>query len=248
MKAAYRSDLAAIHDRAFGHLAAGAARLLIEELESAGVHAGTVVDLGCGSGILARSLCYAGYSVLGIDLSEPMVELARERVPGAEFRLGSFVTADIPPAIAVAAIGEVFNYTFDPANDRAVRKRVFERIHEALAPGGLLLCDLAGPTRAPAASPQRSFFEGEGWALLVEVEANETTRGLTRRITSFCREGKLYRRELEVHRLELVEPAEIVGALEHAGFDVEILDCYGLQPLPQGLVGFLARKAGGPGV
>jgi SAM-dependent methyltransferase len=143
MQHAYRYDLAYIHDAGFGHLAASAAPVVIEELKRAGTHSGTVVDLGCGSGITSRLLCDAGYEVVGIDLSEPLIEMARKRVPDAAFRMGSFTTADIPPCVAVMAIGEVFNYIFDTANSTAVRAKAFDRIYAALAPGGLLVFDMA---------------------------------------------------------------------------------------------------------
>jgi hypothetical protein len=35
----------------------------------------------------------AGYRVLGIDISEAMVEISRNRVPEAEFRVGSLFDA-----------------------------------------------------------------------------------------------------------------------------------------------------------
>jgi hypothetical protein len=65
---------------------------------------------------------------------------------------------------------------------------------------------------------------------------------LTRRLTTFRKHGELYRRDHEVHKLQLVDSSEIAGSLESAGFSVQRMHCYGSQPLPQGLVGFLARK------
>jgi 2-polyprenyl-3-methyl-5-hydroxy-6-metoxy-1,4-benzoquinol methylase len=65
----YREDLAFIHDAGFGGVAAAAADRLLTELKRVGLDAGLIVDLGCGSGILAERLSSAGYQVFGIDLS-----------------------------------------------------------------------------------------------------------------------------------------------------------------------------------
>ena len=116
MRDYYRSDLAHIHDTGFGQLGTSAARLIIDELRTVGAPSGLIVELGCGGGLTSRLFCDAGYEVLGVDLSHSLIEIARNRVPEATFRVGTFTTADIPPCIAVTAIGEVFNYTQDPAN------------------------------------------------------------------------------------------------------------------------------------
>ncbi|PPD38379.1 MAG: SAM-dependent methyltransferase [Methylobacter sp.] len=242
MQYSYRDDLAYIHDSGFGHLAERAAPMLIKELQRAGIQGGIVVDLGCGSGIMARLLHDAGYEVVGIDLSTPLVEMARNRVPEAVFRIGSFVTEDIPSCVAVTAIGEVLNYAFDEANCTAVRARAFRRIYAALAPGGLLVFDMAGPARAPSDRPQRIFTEGSDWAVLMEAETDRPHRLLTRRITTFRKLGELYRRDFETHQLQLADPVEVVASLQGIGFCVQTLACYGPLALPQGLTGFLARK------
>ena len=45
----------------------------------------TVVDLGCGDGIMAGPLTARGVSYVGVDVSEQRVEAARRRHPGVEF-------------------------------------------------------------------------------------------------------------------------------------------------------------------
>ena len=87
----YGEDLAYIHDVGFGGFARDAAPALLALLRAAGVTSGTVLDLGCGSGIWARELLDAGDQVTGIDLSPAMIEIARRRAPEAAFTVGSFL-------------------------------------------------------------------------------------------------------------------------------------------------------------
>ena len=235
----YDSDLAFIHDDGFGELAEGAAKVVIAELADSGLTSGTVVDLGCGSGITARRLVDAGYDVIGIDVSESLIEIARQRVPEATFRVGSFVGADVPPAVAVCAIGEVLNYGSDTNDNAQARVQLFASISSALEPGGLFLFDAAGPARAPD-QPTRTFFDGRDWTVLVEVSGDD--RVLKREITTFRRRGDLYRRASETHRLHLAPPEAIAAELAAAGLAIERLEGYGETALPPGLNGFLARK------
>ena len=235
----YRTDLAHIHDDGFGHLASGAAEVLITALQQTGPHSGTVVEVGCGSGITARRLTDAGYTVVGFDLSKALIEIARQRVPEATFHVGSFVGAELPSCVAVCAIGEVLSYAFDPHNNATARTALFARIHAALTEGGLFLFDMAGPDRA-SGSPTRTFMEQENWAVLAETSVDNSV--LTRRITTFHRSGDLFRRDRETHRLLLVPPEQIETELRANGFDVERIDGYGETPLPPGLYGFAARR------
>jgi len=242
MRDGYRSDLAHIHDTGFGQLGTSAARLIIDELRTVGALSGLIVELGCGGGLTSRLFCDAGYDVLGVDLSHSLIEIARNRVPEATFRVGTFATADIPPCIAVTAIGEVFNYTLDPANSPSIRCEIFRRIYRSLAPDGLLVFDMAGPDRTPSGGAQRTFTEGADWAVLAETEHDSARDVLIRRITTFRKLGELYRRDFEIHELQLAEPQEIAKSLQAAGFGVRILDRYGPFVLPKGLAGFLAKK------
>ncbi len=242
MQDAYRDDLAYIHDAGFGRLAESAAGVLMDELQRSGIRRGTVVELGCGSGISSRRLCAAGYHVVGIDLSESLLRQARQRVPEAVFQRGSWVDANIPPCVAVTAIGEIFNYTFDPANSPAARSNVFQRIYAALEFNGLFLFDLAGPERAPSPNPLRSYAEGADWAVLCEAEADPQHRTLTRRMTTFRQQGAWYRRDFEQHQLQLVDPDGVSQELRRLGFSVATRSNYGSMPLPRGLTAFVARK------
>ena len=238
---AYREDLSYIHDTAYGGVARDAAKRLLDELARVGHPRGTVVDLGCGSGILARHVGQAGYRVVGVDLSDAMLAVARAQAPNAELRVGSFVSVDLPECVAVAAIGEVLSYGFDAANDDRARADLFRRAYEALVPGGLLLFDVAGPERAEPGS-QRTFAQGPDWAVLVETDLEGATGALTRNITTFRQVGTVYRRDAEVHRLTLIDPARALESLRAVGFETQALPSYGASPLPKGVLVFLCRK------
>jgi SAM-dependent methyltransferase len=242
MPEAYRDDLAYIHDTGFGQFAQNAAPALLAELRQRQVDRGLVIDLGCGSGIVSEAVAAARFDVLGIDISPGMLALARKRVPGGRFIEGSLLTAELPPCVAVAAVGECINYLFDRGNNKAALARLFRRIHAALRPGGLFLLDVAGPGRVPGGGPQRTFREGGDWVVLVIAEEDRRRGVLTRQITSFRKVGTLYRRDHEVHEQRLLGTAEITTLLRDAGFRVRRLRGYGPLPFGPGHAGFLARR------
>jgi SAM-dependent methyltransferase len=239
----YREDLAYIHDVGHADFALESAPGILEILDQNGLREGLVVDLGCGSGLWARGLVDAGYRVLGIDISGAMVEISRNRVPEADFRVGSLFDADIPPCQAVTAVSEVLNYLFDPEDERRGLSSLFRRAYDALAPGGVFVFDVLGPGQVPPGTVRRGFREGEDWVVLVEKEEDVGRRTLTRRIVSFRKVGKHYRRDDEVHRVRLYEPSEISGELRRAGFRVRTMRAYGRYPLARGHAAFVARKA-----
>lgn len=248
----YNTDLAYIHDVAHTDFARDAAPGLLAILRKHGIRKGTVVDLGCGSGVWARELVDAGYDVLGIDISAAMIALARKRVPEATFRAGSFLHSALPPCDAVTSLGECFNYLFDRGNGPAALRKLFKRIHTALRPGGVLVFDIAEPGRG---TPPRTIFrEGKDWAMVAAIAEDAKRKRLTRRIATFRvappsrRPGgrqdasATFRRTDEVHHLQLYPADEMANELRNAGFQVRVIDGYGRAKFPPAYRGFIAQK------
>ncbi|WP_413160137.1 class I SAM-dependent methyltransferase [Capilliphycus salinus ALCB114379] len=181
----YSEDLAYIHDVGFGELAENSASFLLNLLQQQEQKKGLIVDLGCGSGILAQQLYRAGYEVFGIDISGDLIAIACQRVPRAKFHVESIFTANIPACIAVTAIGECLNYLFDENNTKTQRFNLFQRVYEALDVGGLFLFDIAEPGRVFGEESYRNFRQTEDWAVLVYGEENQQQKRLTRWITTF---------------------------------------------------------------
>jgi SAM-dependent methyltransferase len=237
---AYQEDLAYIHDTGFGDFARASAPGLLTLLRDNGVRAGRVVDLGCGSGIWARELFNAGYEVIGLDISPAMIALARRRVPEARFHAGSFLRFQIPECQAVTALGEVFNYLFDPTNSLRALERLCKSVFRALTPRGLLVFDVAEPGRCRGI--KQAFKEGEDWTCLVEFEHDVPRQRLTRRIVTFRKLGSGYRRSEETHPQQLYKRAEVSHMLRSIGFRVRTLRRFGAHVFPTCVVGFVARK------
>ena len=241
---AYGDDLAYIHDVGHGEFARSAAPGLLQFLHTRGITAGLVIDLGCGTGIWAKELVRAGYAVLGVDISPSMIALARKRVATAEFRTESLLKAELPECVAVTSIGECFNYLFDTANCLELLAGLFRRIYAALQPGGLLVFDILEPGYLRGTGLQKRFREGRDWAVLSEFEGDRKLARLTRRITTFRKVGKLYRRGNEIHRQQLYQGSEIAKELRRASFGITRLRGYGQLRFPASHIGFLAVKPG----
>jgi SAM-dependent methyltransferase len=238
----YGEDLAYIHDVGHADFALDSAPGILEILERSGIEDGLVVDLGCGTGLLARRLTCAGYGVFGVDISEAMVEIARRRAPEAGFAVGSLFEVELPSCGAVTAISEVLNYLFDAENEERGLDRVFRRVYDALAPGGVFVFDVLGPGQVAPGSRAKGFKVGEDWAVLSELEEDHERSTMERRIVSFRKVGEHYRRIDEVHRVRLYDPSGLISELERTGFRARSMASYGDLPLSEGHTAFVARK------
>jgi SAM-dependent methyltransferase len=241
----YGREQAAIHHDRFGDLALDAARVLAGLLVSRGLTTGTVTDLGCGSGILARMMSDLGYHVLGVDISPDMLELAERNAPLAKFRKESLVDASIPPSVAVTAIGEALNYATDPRSGLEATTTVAQRVFDALAPGGIFLFDVATPGRNLGMEVRERIHDHDDWMLC--MRATETEDRLDRRITIYTREpdGR-YTRIDEHHVTHLYDAEALRALLVGIGFEVEMQPSYGFDRSdstpPSGWSVFVASK------
>ena len=121
---------------------------LVREIESRTHRGDRVLDLGCGSGELARHLAAAGRVVTGCDISAQMIRRAE-----AADKAKSLQWIRLPPrwrelpfrdsAFDVIVASSVLEYVDEPA-------AVFRECARVLRPGGTVLCtvpDLRHPIR-----------------------------------------------------------------------------------------------------
>lgn len=240
MDAIYECDLAYVHATAFEALALGAAPEIIRCLQSCSTPVRRVLDVGCGAGPLTRALSEAGFEVTGVDTSAALLELAREKAPGAQFVNASAYEIELSGYDAIVAVGEPLTYHADSADADSLVSRFFGNVARALPPGGMLIFDVIG-LGAPSLAA-RTWASGEDWAVLVETTEKEAERILVRNIDTFRSTGGLYRRSREVHKVRLFDIPELREQLSSLGFAVETAECYGRHPLAPRRHAFFATR------
>lgn len=238
----YNEDLAYVHDVGYREYVLKSMPGILELLKHYHLPTGLVVDLGCGSGLSSEILVQTSYQVLGIDISEAMIAIAQTRVPTAEFRVASLFTATIPPCVAVISIGECLSYAFDTNSD-AVLDALFQRIYQALIPGGIFVFDVVVPGQVAPREIVKSFTEGQDWIVLVEKQEDPTQQTLIRRIITLRQVDSLYRRSDEVHCQRLFNGVALEAVLQRQGFQVQMSDRYGQFNLPPSRMAFVAYKS-----
>ena len=129
----------------------------------------TVLDLGCGTGNHSVALARRGYDVAGVDLSEDMLAIAREKAAAAgvraSFHHGDMRDASVGRTFDVALI--LFAALGYQTEDGAVAGTL-ANVRRHLRPGGLLLIDVwNAPTLLREGAPDRlSVTERPGGQLI----------------------------------------------------------------------------------
>ena len=239
MQSIYGEDLAYIHAQGFGGLARGARPEILRRIKSAAIPIRHVVELGCGSGILAAALSEAGFDVTGVDRSAALLGKARLAAPRAQLVHASLYDFELPACGAIVALGEPLTYHAEGSGPEGSIQEFFRRAAQALPVGGLLIFDLI-ETGEPSLTA-RSWASGEDWAILARTDEDSASRTLVREMETFRKVEDRYRRGHEVHRVRVFDTSEVCAWLETCGFETETAQCYGWQPLAPRRRAFFAR-------
>jgi len=96
-----------------------------------------ILDLGCGTGHLTNQIALSGAAVTGLDISQAMIEQARQNYPDLEF---------VPGAAAAFAFQQPFDAVFSNAALHWVKRpeAVVECVAHALQPGGRFVAEFGG--------------------------------------------------------------------------------------------------------
>ncbi|TSC66803.1 MAG: methyltransferase type 11 [Microgenomates group bacterium Gr01-1014_80] len=96
----------------------------------------TILDLGCGAGLpIDRYLIDRGFRIVGVDLSEKQIELAKKNIPQATYEVGD-ISALQDGQYQVNAVVSFYAIFHTP---REKHQDIIKRIHSFLVDGGLIL-------------------------------------------------------------------------------------------------------------
>lgn len=207
---------------------------LISLLKEYGVGDGLVLDLGCGTGSVTERLAAAGYDMIGVDLSEEMLQIAMEKRMESghdilyllqdmrEFELYGTVRA-------VVSICDSMNYILEEED----LKQVFSLVNNYLDPGGIFIFDLNTEYKYEKILGDSTIAEDrEESSFIWENTYDKEERMNEYALTLFIREeDDLYRKYQEMHYQKAYRLAEVREALEAAGMEfIAVYDAFTREP------------------
>jgi SAM-dependent methyltransferase len=179
-----------------------------------------VLDLACGTGVLAERLGRARIPVVGVDSSREMLAIARRRCRAVADRvrfqranLASFSVRE--PCAVATACGDVMNHILA----RAPLVGILRRVRENLLPGGVLVFEAHNRFCYEHYWNGRDYvMEGEAGDLAMCCEWDARRRLATARMIGYARTGRKWER-VETTLVERYHSdAELRAALRAAGF------------------------------
>ena len=187
-----------------------------------------VVDLGCGTGTLTELMYRKGYDMIGVDLSEAMLNLAmaKKEESGSEIL---YLQQDMRRLELYSTVGTVFSLC-DSLNyilEEEELAEVFSLVNNYLFPGGLFIFDFNTVHKYREIIGESTIAENREDCSFIwenfydpEEEINEYD------LTVFVREeGESFRRFTETHLQRGYTVAQMTRLVEEAGMAVvEIRD------------------------
>jgi SAM-dependent methyltransferase len=189
--------------------------------DGAGVH--DVLDVCCGTGLMAGELVSRGYRVVGIDGSAAMLDRARALLgPRAELSLQTL------PALLVDGVFDAAISTFDGLNYLTASDlgATLVAVAEHLRPGGWLTFDLHTDAMMEFTSANplvHGSDQGHTFSIVSDVDLGARTCDTRVEITT-AGEGEPF---IEIHRQYFHSDHQVQAALTRAGFvDIAVTEEY----------------------
>ena len=202
----------------------------------------TVLELACGTGAVLKHL-HPPYEVVGLDLSEGMLEVARRSVPAAPFYQGDMSAFNLPMSF------DLILCLFDSINHLTTFARwqsLFQHVDQHLNPQGLFIFDVNTPAKLERmAQAPTEVQEFAGNYLLMKVSQAENNL-YNWRVQIFEAVGNDLYRHHETHILETAVPLPTIEQAVKEHFEIKrLFDPFRPELLPTSQrVYFVCQKRG----
>jgi len=192
-----------------------------------------ILDLGCGTAVLSRKLADLGYSVMGVDASSAMLNVAWQNNDHHHLPL---IQQDITELEldrefdVIISTCDVFNYL---TTDAALLQ-VLQRVRNHLKPGGRLLFDVSSAYKlAEFLGNHRDNYVADDLCYIWNNDWDDSQHLLTLGLVLFAQnEQGLYERFEEEHEQRGWLISEIKALVEQAGMQVEhVFDAFTTDPV-----------------
>lgn len=170
-----------------------------------------VLELACGSGSMSILFAKAGYDLIGLDLSEEMLMIAKDKALRDRVKIGFFQQDMTEYELnqkfdTVLCICDGMNYVLE---DEAL-ERLFSRVHQSLKDEGTFIFDISTYYKLKYILGDSTIAEAqEKSAFIWENFYDETLDILSFELSVFTKENGLYRRNDEVHEQRAFKVEEI---------------------------------------
>lgn len=215
--------LAAVYDRLNGEVDYEAWADFFEACFSRyGLPQRLLLDLGCGTGSMTRTLARRGYDMIGIDASEQMLSRAMERMYAEGLSGILFLQQDMREFELYGTVGAVVS-TLDCVNyltQNGDLDRCFSLVHNYLDPDGLFLFDVNTPHKFDTVYGDNAYVLEDETSLCAWQNEFERESGLCRFYLSIFEQqpNDTYRRHDEEQTERCYSREELTEALSKAGF------------------------------
>ena len=185
---------------------------LLTWLRQKGVSVKTAMDLACGTGVLCEMLHKAGISASGMDFSEGMIRIAKERNPAIHYDVADMTTY-CPDAEfdLVTCTGDAINHISKLADV----EKIFRNVYDYTADGGYFIFDLLNENEISTSEPFEMDFTDTTRVWFQMTTPEEKRVNLTIRVF----ENSVLTLE-EVIRETVHAPEAICDLLRKCGFDL----------------------------
>lgn len=123
---------------------------LLEWISKNQVSVTSSLDLGCGTGVLCEILHAHGICAYGMDFSEGMIKIAKERNHGIHYEVGDMITyLPTKKFDLVTCTGDALNHIMDLENI----EKIFKNVYQYLSDDGFFIFDILNEKEVPMEEP-----------------------------------------------------------------------------------------------